>query len=405
MKLPTPPARGSNRAAIAILFSSLVIVMIGFGIAIPLLPFYVTHFNASGSALGLMMSLYSFMQFIFAPLWGRLSDRIGRKPILLLGIAGYAISFLLQALSQNLFQLTAARTLAGILSSATLPTAMAYIADTTSEERRSQGVGLMGAAMGLGMIIGPLVGGLLSRAHPALPEGLTALLQVTRDMETGQLINLSIPFFTSSLLALLALPFIGFLLPESLPRERRGAIRHETGSRASLLVGGLRGPVGFLFVLAFLLAFALSNVEAILALYGNERFSLGPTEVGLLMGGMGILSVILQGGIIGPLTRKVGEPRVIEGGLAVSVAGLLMLALALSKPVLITGALLFASGNVMLQPSVTSLVSKRARGGQGAAMGLNNSYQSLGRATGPSGPASPTTSTTPFPFGPARSSS
>jgi DHA1 family multidrug resistance protein-like MFS transporter len=377
----------SKKTPIAILFAALVIIMLGFGIAIPLMPFYVTHFNASGSALGLMMSLYSLMQFICAPFWGRLSDRIGRKPVLLIGVAGYAVSFLLQSISQNLVQFTLARTLAGILSSATLPTAMAYIADTTSMEDRSKGVGLMGAAMGLGMIFGPMLGGLLTRFNPVLPGFLSNLVQVTRDTSTGAMINLSIPFFVSALLALLAFPFIQFLLPESFTAEKRAASMsvpdQHGGSLFSSMIRSLRGPVGFLFAMAFLLAFALSNIEAVLALFGQQRFNMGPSQIGLLMGAMGILSVIQQGLLIGPLTRKLGEERIIQGGLVVGILGFIGLALAVNKGIMIAATLVFTAGNVLLQPSVTALISKRSQSGQGQLMGLNNSFQSLGRGIGP----------------------
>lgn len=373
----------SNRGALAVLFASLVIVMLGFGIAIPLMPFYITHFDASGAALGLMISLYSFMQFLFAPLWGRFSDRIGRKPVLLIGVAGFAGAFFLQGIAQTLFWFILARSLAGVLSSAALPTAMAYVADTTTAENRARGVGMMGAAMGLGMIFGPLLGGLLAHANPALPAGLTALLQTTTDPATGELINLSLPFFVSGLLALLALPLIAFLLPESLPAGQRGVQAPPAGNRFAHLLEGLRGPSGFLYALAFLLAFALANMEAVLALYGAARFNMGPAQVGLIMGGMGILSVIQQGAVIGPLTRKVGEARVVQGGLAIGIAGFAGLALAPTAWLYTAAALLFTSGNVLLQPSVTALISRRATAGQGAAMGLNNAFQALGRATGP----------------------
>lgn len=373
----------SNKAALAVLFGSLVIVMLGFGIAIPLMPFYITHFDASGTALGLMIALYSFMQFLFAPVWGRLSDRIGRKPVLLIGIAGFAFAFFLQGIAQSLLWFIAARSLAGVLSSAALPTAMAYVADTTTAENRARGVGMMGAAMGLGMIFGPLLGGLLAHANPALPAGITALLQTTTDPATGETINLSLPFFVSGLLALAALPLIAFLLPESLAVDQRATQTPAEGNRFAHLLDGLRGPSGFLYALAFLLAFALANMEAVLALYGAARFGMGPAQVGFIMGGMGILSVIQQGAVIGPLTRKVGEERVVQGGLAIGIAGFAGLALAPTLWLYAAAALLFTSGNVLLQPSVTALISRRAVEGQGAAMGLNNSFQALGRATGP----------------------
>jgi MFS transporter, DHA1 family, multidrug resistance protein len=373
-----------QRTAKIILVASLVIVMLGFGIAIPLMPFYIIHFNASGSTLGLMMSLYSLMQFLFAPVWGRLSDRIGRKPVLLIGIGGYFLAFMLQGLSQNLFQFMVTRTLAGILSSATLPTAMAYIADITPLEDRSKGVGMMGAAMGIGMIFGPLLGGVLTGVHLPIPESIGQFLQVTRDVSSGNLINLSIPFFASALLALMALPFIMIFLPESLhPENRVTSSVERRKSQFTVLLAGIRGPSGFLLALAFLLAFALANMESVLALYGGKQFAMGPSEIGLLMGGMGIVSVIGQGMAIGPLTRRFGEIRIIQVGLLIGITGFIGMAVLFSKWGLVVSAMVFNMGNVLLAPSVTSLISKRAKTGQGSAMGLNNSFQALGRGIGP----------------------
>jgi DHA1 family multidrug resistance protein-like MFS transporter len=372
-----------QRTPIAILFASLVIVMLGFGIAIPLMPFYVTHFNASGSALGLMMSLFSWMQFIFAPMWGRLSDRIGRKPVLIIGIAGYAVAFFLQGIAQDIVQFTILRSVGGILSAATLPSAMAYIADKTRPEDRSRGVGLMGAAMGVGMIFGPMLGGVLTKVHLSMPPFLTGLLQTTTDAATGELINLSIPFFASALLALIALPFVMFLLPESLTPDKRKIEQVQTGSRLSQLTVGLRGPAGFLYSMAFLLAFAMAMMEGVMGLYGKEQLQMGPADIGALMGVMGVLSVIQQGIMIGPLTRRFGEERVLKGGLVISMLGFLGLALSPFKWLTITLAIVFNLGNVLLQPSVTALISRRAKGGQGAAMGMSNAFQSLGRGVGP----------------------
>jgi len=276
------------------------------------------------------------------------------------------------------------RTLAGILSSATLPTAMAYMVDITAPEERSKGVGLMGAAMGIGMIFGPLLGGLLTGIHLPLPDSITPFLQVMRDFSSGQMINLSIPFFASALLALLAAPFIAIFLPESLHPENRITVKEEKReSQLSALLVGLRGPAGFLLALAFLLAFALANIESVLALYGGKRFAMGPSEIGLLMGALGVVSVIGQGVIIGPLTRRFGEWRIIQGGLLIGIAGFLSMALIPFKGGMVGGALVFFIGNVMLAPSVTSLISKKAQSGQGAAMGLNNSFQALGRGIGP----------------------
>ncbi len=376
----------SPKTSMMILFASLVTVMLGFGIVIPLMPFYITHFGASGSALGLLMAVYSIMQFIFAPLWGRLSDRVGRKPVLLIGVTGYALAFGLMGFAQSLWMLIVARALAGVLSSATLPTAMAYIADITEAKDRSRGVGLMGAAMGLGMIFGPMLGGLLSGVHLPLPQAIQAGLQTTTDPDTGKLINLSLPFLFSGLLALLALPPIHLLLPESLAQARRGqpAAARPGGSRATQLLGALRGPVGFLFAMAFLLAFALANLEGVLGLYGKDQFRMGPADIGLLMGALGVLGVIQQGLMIGPLTRRFGEAGVLKGGLLISALGFVSMALLRFKWGMVGSVLVYNLGSSLLTPSVTSMISQQSRPEeQGAAMGINNSFQSLGRSVGP----------------------
>jgi DHA1 family multidrug resistance protein-like MFS transporter len=377
-------SQDKGKSAVAILFASLVTVMLGFGIVIPLLPFYVSHFGASGSTMGLLMSIYSIMQFIFAPFWGRLSDRVGRKPVLLIGVSGYAVSFAVMAFAPNVVILIVARALAGILSSATLPTAMAYIADTTEAKDRSRGVGLMGAAMGVGMIFGPALGGLLAGANLPLPAWLLGLMQTMVDPDTGRMINLSVPFFFAGLLALVTLPVIHLALPESLHQALRRDQPRPQGSRLSQLGTALKSPLGFLYLMALLLSFALANLEGVLGLYAKDQFSLGPERIGLLMGAMGILSVIQQGFLIGPLTRKFGEERVLQGGLIVSMLGFLGLALLHNVWGMVVFVLIFNVGNVLLQPSVTSLISQRTLPEQqGAAMGSNNAFQSLGRAVGP----------------------
>lgn len=349
----------ARTSAIPILFASLFIVMLGFGIVIPILPFYVTHFGAGGRELGLLMAIYSLMQFICAPLWGRWSDRVGRKPILLTGLGGFALAFALMGLAQNVWQLIAARALAGILSSATLPATFAYIGDSTSGENRSGGMGLLGAAMGLGMIFGPLLGGPLGK------------------------IALPLPFFAAAGFALVAALFAFTWLPESLARHRRAEPSAAAPSRLRELLDALRGSMAFLFVLAFLLAFALTNFEATVGLFAKERYELGPDQVGYLLGAFGLLGAIQQGLVIGPLTRKIGEVRVLQSGLLIAMIGFIGTALSANGWTFIVFSMLLSSGNALLQPSVASLISQRATAGQGVTMGLQNSFSSLGRATGP----------------------
>lgn len=374
----------SPSVAIAILLFVLVIVMLGFGIVMPLMPSFITHFGASGSQLGLMMAVYSLMQFLFAPFWGRLSDRIGRKPVLLIGIAGYVIAFVMQAISPNLWVFIVARTIAGILSSATLPTATAYVADTTSLEKRSGGMGLMGAAMGVGMIFGPFLGGVLTRWNPTLPAWLAGLMQVTTDVSSGAAINLSIPFFFSAFLALLLIPFIIFVLPESLATSAREKVGGRQANQLRQLWQAVRtGPTAFLFVMAFLVAFALSNMESVLGLYAQDRFAIGPSQLGIWMGVIGILSVIQQGILFAPLVRRFGEERLMQAGLAISVVGFIGMAVMPSLWGLFATTVVYIIGSTLLGPTVNTLISKRATTGQGTALGLGNSFQSLGRTVGP----------------------
>ena len=178
------------------------------------------------------------------------------------------------------------------------------------------------------------------------------------------------------------------LLPESLSKEHRQttitAAREPQGSRVKQFWQALSGPLGFLLAMTFLLAFALANLEGILSLYGQQQFFMSPAEIGYIMGGMGILSVIEQGMLIGPLTRRFGEVRLLLFGLVISMIGLFGIAIFPYRWSLIGFSLVFSAGNVMLQPSATSLISQRARPGeQGSVMGYNNSMQSLGRAVGP----------------------
>jgi MFS transporter, DHA1 family, multidrug resistance protein len=349
-----------GRRNLTILFFTLVVVMMGFGIIIPIMPFYVVSFGAKGSSLGLLMATFATMQFIFAPIWGSLSDRYGRKPILMLGIVGNVVSQTLMGFASGLWMLFAARALAGMLSSATLPTAMAYASDSSSSEGRSGALGLMGAAMGVGMVLGPGLGGLLA----------------------GR--SLSVPFFAAAILSLIALVLVWILVPESLPKERR--VHASTGARVPRLAQmwrALRGPLGYLMLLAFLFSFGLTNFESIFGLYAKERLDYGPQQVGTLMMVIGVVSAVVQGGLTGPTTRRWGEVAVVRVSLlCTSIAFLVMLRVSTFAGVLLAGGFYVVS-NAMISPATSSLISKKATTGQGAAMGLNNSFMSLGRIVGP----------------------
>lgn len=348
-----------NRRNLVILFITLVIMMMGFGIIIPILPDLVVTLGGTGLEMGGLMAIFSAMQFLFSPMWGSLSDRFGRKPILMLGVLGNGISMVALGLSTQLWMLFAARGLAGVLSSATLPTAMAYISDSTDENNRGGGMGVIGAAMGLGMVLGPGAGGLLGG------------------------ISLQAPFYFAAILSLIAMIAVWIILPESLKPEYREIKVKLHGPQLGVMWSSLFGPLAFLFLSAFLISFALTNFEGIYAFYARERYGYGPETIGIILTAIGIVSVIAQGTLTGIATRKLGEVNVIKISLMASVVGFLVMLLATNLAMVILTSSFFILANAMLRPAVSSLISRRTTQGQGVAMGLNNAYMSLGRVVGP----------------------
>ncbi len=349
-----------NQKPILILFFTLVVIMLGFGMVIPILPFYVTSFGASGSAMGALMATYAIMQFVFAPIWGNLSDRYGRKRILMIGVLGNVIAQLLFGFSTQLWMLFASRILAGVLSSATMPTAMAYISDITTQKNRSGGMGILGAAMGIGMVLGPGIAGWLAE------------------------ISLSTPFFLAAALSTVALILVWAILPESLPPEKRELDSHKVhGPQLNQMWKALNSPIGFLFFIAFLLNFGLTNFESIFGLYALNKFGYGTSQVGILLTMIGIIAAIAQGVLTGPATRRWGEVKVIKTALIASAIGFPLMLTANSDLTVALSIAFFVFSNSMLNPTVSSLISKRTTVRQGIAMGLNQSFMSLGRSTGP----------------------
>ena len=341
--------------AFLVLFLILFWVMVGFGIIIPILPFVVTHFGGGPTTLGLFMASFSLMQFFFAPLWGRLSDRIGRRPVLLIGLSGYGITFILLGLATELWMLFVIRMLSGMISSATLPTAMAYIVDITEGEERSKGMGLMGAAMGVGMIFGPALGGWLGHY------------------------GFAVPFYAAGALAILTWPFAYFFLPESL--KKLGTHRAEKMAKMSLEV--IKNPLFTLFMLNFITNFSMAIFQGTFALYAADRAGFGPREMGTLFTVMGIIGVIIQGGMIGRLVRRFGDANLVKVGLFISGVGMGLILVATNMPTLMITTAIFNIGGSLMGPSTSTLVSKNALGAQGASIGLMQSFGSLGRILGP----------------------
>lgn len=344
-----------TKKALPILFTVMFLVMVGFGIIIPVLPFYAEDLGASPTELGLLMAAYSFMQLLFAPLWGRVSDRIGRKPVMMIGIVGLAFSFFFMAWATALWMLFVARIAGGILSSANMPTVMAYVADITNEEERGKGMGIIGASVGLGFIFGPAIGGIFSKT------------------------SLSTPFIVSGISSLLTFVLVMLVLKESLPLEKRG----EATARKASIRDTLSGGVTILYILQLFVSLSLAGLEATFAYFAADKAGLGTVELGYLFMIMGLAGAIVQGGLVGKLTKKFGEGMVIKNGIIVSAIGFGLILLVDSFVTAAIFLTIFGIGNGVIRPSVSSLLTKVSTTGHGSTTGLLSSFDSLGRIIGP----------------------
>lgn len=350
----------TNRRNLSILVFALLVVMLGFGMVIPIFPFLIDKLGASGSALGILVATAALTEFLFGPIWGSISDRVGRKPILMIGLLGFALTTFLFGIATDIWMLLVFRAFSGILSSATITTTMAYIGDSTSEEQRGGGMGILGAVAGAGTVIGPGLGGLLAGG------------------------SLSTPFFVSALMALLSLLLVAALLPESLPVESRAP----QGQKIQLIRFGelwraLTGPIGLLLLIAFLATFGTSNFESVFGLYMLKKLDYGPEQVGGILTLVGAIALIGRGLLTGFVTAHWGEPTVIKTSLIVGAVGFILLLLANTYATVLLTTGIFTCSITFLRPSIHSLTSKRTTVGQGASLGLSNSFVSLGRIGGP----------------------
>ena len=341
---------------LAIIFVTVFIDLLGFGIIIPLLPFYAASFGASALTIGLLGTSFSLMQFVFSPVWGRWSDKIGRKPIILIGLFGSGLSYVTLALASSLALLFVARIVGGI-AGANIPTAQAYIADITTPENRARGMGLVGAAFGLGFIFGPAIGGLLSRVTPETPMWFAAAL-----------------CFANFVAAWWFLPESRRATTSTKALGRMEAFRHATSKPTLLIV----------LSLYFIVTMAFSAFEATFALFTEARFGYTAASIGFLFAFIGVIIALVQGVLIASVVKRVGEPRVIPvaiGAIAISIG---LLPFVWNVPTLLLALGLLAAGMGFNNPSLSSMVSKLSDADdQGGTLGLASSLASLGRVVGP----------------------
>ena len=355
-----------KRSPLLVIFITVFIDLVGFGIVIPVLPFYAegTRFGATPREVGLLFASYSVMQLIFAPVLGRLSDKYGRRPVLLISLLGTCLGFLILGFATTLWMLFLGRIIDGI-SGGNISTAQAYIADVTTKENRAKGMGLIGAAFGLGFVFGPAIGGIMSRW------------------------GINVPFLFAGGLAFANAILLYFTLPETVTADHPARISAAAGRGWKQLLEALgKQQLAFVLTIYFLSIVAFSIMTASFSLFMMFRLGYDPWHAGWIFAFVGVVSAIIQGGLIGRLVKRFGETAlVVIGGLLFSVS--LFLSPYVTPAMGLFGILfvgaLSSIGNALTAPTLSSLASKSATAAeQGTVLGVMQSVASVARTVGPS---------------------
>ncbi len=356
-----------KKTSLAVLFLTVFIDLIGFGMVIPFLSFYAREYGANGTTVGMVVGIYSIMQFFFAPVWGRLSDRIGRRPVILISLTASCIGYFLFAFSRSLTLLFLSRIIAGA-GGANIGTAQAYIADKTTPENRAKGMGIIGAAFGMGFILGPPLSGVLS--HVGTKHGMAGNL---------------LPGFVAGALSLVALMIAFFVLGESKPPDLqpRSGIPPQFDKRvwSGLATHGL-----LLAIIAtiFITLLAVAGMETSVTLHARDRFHFTQLDLAWFFLFMGVIVAGIQGGLIGKLAKRFGEKALIAAGAASFTIGLAFVPLVWRVPLLYVVAFFIAVGQGLTYPSLTSLLTKASPSSEhGTMLGLASGIGSLARFIGP----------------------
>jgi MFS transporter, DHA1 family, tetracycline resistance protein len=359
--LPTPAA--GRCALVPILFGVVLLDLIGFGIVIPIMPFLSPQLGASKIDIALIIVTYAVCAGISGPFWGRLSDRRGRKPVIMICLSGAALSYVMLAFASELWMIFAARAFAGIMAG-NLGVASAMMSDITTPEKRAKGMGLIGAAFGLGLVLGPLLGGLLA----------------------GDSGSFTLPCLVAGCMSLLAIVAAALFLPESVSAERRAAHgkAHREGSRQST-AAMLRSTGSRLLVGQYVLhAAAISGVTYLVPLWLGDLLGWGARQVGFVFGVQGAFMVLLQGGLLGTLVRLMGEWNLLRVSIATFMAGLCLALVASDMPLMLTAAYLAMSGSTLCMPLLNTITSHRTPADlRGQMLGTTASAASWGRVIGP----------------------
>ena len=350
---------------LVIMFFVSAVDVLGFGIMIPLIPYMGDRFGASASQITWTLMVYSACQFVAAPLWGRVSDRYGRRPVLIIGLIGACVGYIILAMATSLAGLYVSRIIGGLMAG-NVSAALAYASDVSAPKDRAKSLGMIGAAIGIGFMLGPAIGGALAGSDPA-----TA--------------NFVRPAVVSCVLSLIAMLMVWLLLPESRTAEQRAAGAAHGPRRSPLELLRELPRLRWLVIAATLVISAQAILESISALWAFKRFGFGPRDTGLLLLGLAFVAVVMQGGLVRVLVPRFGEWRLATGGAMAYMVGLALIAWSPGLLVAVVGLVICGVGIGAYQPAVSSLASRQSNeGNRGAVMGTYQSSSSLARIIGPS---------------------
>jgi len=346
-----------NKRSLLIIFLTVFIDMLGFGIVIPLLPLYVQQFGASAAVCTAVLASYLIAQTICAPILGRISDRVGRKPVLVASLAGSAVSFFLLAAAPSLAWLFVARIVSGVTGGA-ISAAKSYIADVTTKENRAHGMGMLGAGIALGYVFGPPLGGVLGHYH------------------------LTLPYLVAGGIALLNCVAAVFFLPAP-PLAPSREQTDELSSFAYARRAFSQPRLGAYLAIIFCVTLTFSLFTGTYALFCKQGLGFDQSKIGLLLGFTGVVAAVVQGGMIRPLVKRTGELPLVAVGAAIYAVSMAALPLAVSLGAILAVLLLLACGNSLNGPTLLALVSQEAPPEeQGRALGFEQSVESVARILG-----------------------
>ncbi|MDF2678831.1 MAG: tetracycline resistance efflux pump [Brevibacillus sp.] len=352
----------NNQRPILFLMVNMFIAMLGIGLIIPILPEFLKEFDAGGKTAGYLIAALGLTQFLFSPIAGEWSDKYGRKIMIVSGLALFTISNLLFAMAEHISMLYISRLIGGIGAAAMIPSMLAYVADITTEEKRGKGLGLLGAAMSLGFVIGPGIGGFLAE------------------------LGLRTPLYVSA--AVGALATIGSLLflPESLSKEAQMVSRNAKEKKENIFVQlgkSIKAPYFIMLILIFTMTFGLANFEAIFPLFVDAKFAYTARDISIIITVGALAGTIVQAAFIGKLITRFGEKNLINWTFFFSAISMVLMLLSGNFWYMLVLTVIFFTLTSIMRPAINTLISKKAGDEQGFVAGMNNAYMSLGNIFGP----------------------